>query len=95
MQIVPRADELVVEAKVAPFDIDQIATGAHLRPCASCPATSVRVTRVSADIEREQQQNSAQPAQAYYTVRVSLPADEVARLTDIHPRPCGWLRRRE
>jgi hypothetical protein len=39
---------------------------------------------VSADIEREQQQNSAQPAQAYYTVRVSLPADEVARLTDIH-----------
>jgi len=23
MQIVPRADELVVEAKVAPFDIDQ------------------------------------------------------------------------
>src|SRR6266478_4615980 len=28
MQIVPRADELVVEAKVAPFDIDQVATGA-------------------------------------------------------------------
>ena len=27
MQIVPRADELVVEAKVAPSDIDQIATG--------------------------------------------------------------------
>ena len=50
MQIVPRADELVVEAKVAPFDIDQIATGAtcgrahHVRQPASglraCPLTS-------------------------------------------------------
>ena len=50
MQIVPRADELVVEAKVAPFDIDQIATGAtcgrahHVRQRASglraCPLTS-------------------------------------------------------
>jgi HlyD family secretion protein len=28
MQIVPRADELVVEAKVAPEDIDQVASGA-------------------------------------------------------------------
>ena len=50
MQIVPRADELVLEAKVAPFDIDQIATGAacgrahHVRQPASrlraCPLTS-------------------------------------------------------
>jgi HlyD family secretion protein len=29
MQIVPRADELVVEAKVAPNDIDQVAVGAE------------------------------------------------------------------
>jgi HlyD family secretion protein len=29
MQIVPRADELVVEAKVAPQDIDQVASGAE------------------------------------------------------------------
>jgi hypothetical protein len=28
MQIVPHADELVVEAKVAPKDIDQVASGA-------------------------------------------------------------------
>ena len=31
MQIVPRADALVVEAKVAPQDIDQIAVGASAR----------------------------------------------------------------
>jgi HlyD family secretion protein len=93
MQIVPRADELVVEAKVAPFDIDQVATGATaaVRIMSgnqrTTPVITGRVTRVSADVAREQQQNSAQPAQAYYTVRVALPADEVARLTDIHLVP--------
>jgi hypothetical protein len=30
------------------------------------------VTRVSADLAREQQQNSTQPPQAYYTVRIAL-----------------------
>jgi HlyD family secretion protein len=93
MQIVPRADELVVEAKLAPYDIDQVASGAVavVRIMAgnqrTTPVITGRVTRVSADIAREQQQNSAQPAQAYYTVRVALPADEVARLKDIHLVP--------
>jgi HlyD family secretion protein len=93
MQIVPRADELVVDAKVAPFDIDQVATGAiaSVRIMSgnqrTTPVIIGRVLRVSADIEREQQKNSVEPAQAYYTVRIALPADEVARLTDIHLVP--------
>jgi HlyD family secretion protein len=93
MQIVPRADELVVDAKLAPFDIDQVATGAiaAVRIMSgnqrTTPVIIGRVMRVSADIEREQQKNSAEPAQAYYTVRIALPADEVARLTDIHLVP--------
>ena len=44
MQIVPRADELVVEAKVAPSDIDQVARGAPVtvqhhggQPARPCP----------------------------------------------------------
>ena len=92
MQIVPRADELVVEAKVAPQDIDQVASGAQavVRIMAgnqrTMPVINGSVTRVSADITREQQ-NSNQPAQAYYTVRIALPADELARLHDIRLVP--------
>jgi HlyD family secretion protein len=93
MQIVPRADELVVEAKVAPNDIDQVAVGAEavVRVLAgnqrTTPVITGRLTRVSADLTREQQQNSTQPAQAYYTVRIVLPAEEVPRLRDIHLLP--------
>jgi HlyD family secretion protein len=94
MQIVPRADELVVEAKVTPSDIDQVATGAKavVRIMAGNQRTQPEIkgvlTRVSADLAREpQQQNSSQPPPAYYTVRIALPALEVARLKDIRLLP--------
>jgi len=46
------------------------------------------LTRVSADLAHEpQQQNSAQPPLAYYTVRVALPLAEVARLKEIRLLP--------
>jgi HlyD family secretion protein len=92
MQIVPRADELVVEAKVAPSDIDQVATGAKaaVRIMAgnqrTTPEISGLVTRISADLTHEQQ-NSGQPAPAYYMIRISLPATELARLKDIRLVP--------
>jgi HlyD family secretion protein len=92
MQIVPRADELVVEAKVAPHDIDQVAVGAGVtvRIMAGNQRTTPDVTgvltRVSADLTREQQ-GVSQPIQAYYTVRIGLPADQVARLKDIRLVP--------
>jgi HlyD family secretion protein len=92
LQIVPRADELVVEAKVAPHDIDQVAPGANVivRIMAGNQRTTPDITgvltRVSADLTREQQ-SASQPAQAYYTVRIGLPADQVARLKDIRLVP--------
>ena len=91
MLIVPRADDLVVEAKVAPNDIDQVAVGAKavVRIMAgnqrTTPEIAGTVIRVSADLAREQA-NGAQPAQAYYTVRIALPPEEVARLQGPSPR---------
>jgi HlyD family secretion protein len=95
MQIVPRADELMVEAKIAPQDIDQVALGARVvvRIMAGNQRTMPDIrgvlTRVSPDLTREQQQqqNSSQPPQAYYLVRVTLPAEEVARLKDLRLVP--------
>ncbi len=84
MMIVPRADELVVEAKVAPQDIDQVAPGAKVivRIMAGNQRTTPDVngilTQVSPDLTREPQTN-----QAYYVVRASLPEAEVRRLADI------------
>jgi HlyD family secretion protein len=93
MQIVPRADELVVEAKVGPSDIDQVAAGskAVVRIMAGnqriTPQVVGLVTRMSADLASEQQQNSAQASAPYYTVRIALPIEEVARLKDIRLLP--------
>jgi HlyD family secretion protein len=84
MQIVPNADELVVEAKVAPQDIDQVTAGAKV--IIKIMAGNQRTTpdligtliQVSPDLTREQQTN-----QAYYVVRASLPQSEIKRLSDI------------
>ena len=84
MQIVPRADHLVVEAKVAPQDIDQLSLGAKVtvRIMAgnqrTMPDVGGVLTRISADLTREPQGN-----QAYYVVRATLDQDEVRRLTDL------------
>jgi membrane fusion protein, type I secretion system len=93
MQIVPRTDELVIEAKLNPSDVDQVATGANamVRIMAGnsrlTPQIIGVVTRAPADLASEQVQKSAQPASEYYTVRVVLPAEEVARLGDLHLLP--------
>ncbi len=92
MQIVPRADALVVEAKVPPQDIDQIVVGAPttVRIMAgnqrTMPDIEATLTRVSADLTREPT-SSGQAGQAYYLVRVSLPEEEVRRLGDIRLVP--------
>lgn len=88
MQIVPRADALVVEAKVAPQDIDQIAVGAKgiVRIMAGNQRTTPDVTgvltRISADLTRDQP-SGPQTSPPYYLVRISLPEQEVARLGDL------------
>jgi HlyD family secretion protein len=69
MVIVPKGDRLVVEARVAPQDIDQVAVGQDAavrftnfnRP--TTPDLSARVTRVSPDVTSEQtgQQSTLRP----------------------------------
>jgi len=81
MMIVPQADALSVEAKVNPQDIDKLAIGQKtlLRLSAfnqrTTPELSGLVTRVSPDVTTDQR-----TGQSYYTIRISLPPGEVARL---------------
>jgi HlyD family secretion protein len=81
MEIVPDADELQIEARLASNDIDQVHPGqnTHIRLSAfnqrTTPQLNGVVTYVSADLSRDRQTNAA-----YYTVRVTLPGDEVRRL---------------
>jgi HlyD family secretion protein len=83
MMIVPQADDLSVEAKVDPKDIDKLQIGQKtlMRLSAfnqrTTPELNGAVTRVSADVTTDQR-----TGQSYYTIRVSLPPTEVARLGD-------------
>jgi HlyD family secretion protein len=84
MLIVPGNDRLVVDAKVAPQDIDQVAVGAKavVRIMAGNQRTTPDVEgvlmRVSADLTHEQQTN-----QSYYIARVAFEPNQVARLGDL------------
>jgi HlyD family secretion protein len=84
MMIVPQADDLQVEAKVNPQDIDKLQIGQKtlLRLSAfnqrTTPELNGVVTRVSPDVTTEQR-----TGQSYYTIRVSMPPEEVARLGDV------------
>jgi membrane fusion protein, type I secretion system len=84
MLIVPQGDDLQVEAKVNPQDIDKLQIGQKtlLRLSAfnqrTTPELNGLVTRVSPDVTTDQR-----TGQAYYTIRVSMPPDEVARLGDV------------
>ena len=83
MMIVPQADDLSVEAKVNPQDIDKLQIGQKtlMRLTAfnqrTTPELNGLVTRVSPDVTTDQR-----TGQSYYTIRVSLPPSEVARLGD-------------
>jgi len=93
MQIVPHSDDLIVEAKVAPQDIDQVEQGAValVRIMAGNQRTMRDVngtlTHVSADLTRDPPSASGQPTQPYYVVRISLPPAEVERLGDFRLVP--------
>ena len=81
MMVVPRADDLSVEAKVNPQDIDKLQIGQKtvLRLSAfnqrTTPELNGVVSRVSADVTTDQR-----TGQSYYTIRVSMPPEEVLRL---------------
>ena len=88
MLIVPDADNLQVEAKVNPQDIDQVQVGqtAVLRFSAfnsrTTPEIGGMVTRVSADTTTDQR-----TGQSYYTIRLSMPRQQVAQLGDVKLLP--------
>jgi len=84
MMIVPQADDLSVEAKVNPQDIDKLQIGQKtlLRLSAfnqrTTPELNGVVTRVSADVTTDQRSG-----QTYYTIRVSMPPAEIKRLGEV------------
>ncbi len=79
MQIAPLADALIIEAKVAPQDIDQVAVGAPVRirigagNRRTTPDLEGRVTVVSPDFTRESEAASrGVQREQYYLARVAL-----------------------
>jgi HlyD family secretion protein len=81
MLIVPDGDALVIEAKIAPQDIDHVQPGqqAFVRFTAfsqrTTPEFKGKVLRVAADLTKEAQTN-----QAYFVSRITLPEAELKRL---------------
>ena len=88
MLIVPASERLTVEARVAPQDIDQVRVGqaAALRFSAfsqrTTPEINGAVSRVSADVTTEQRTGIT-----YYTARIAIGPDELARLGDVRLVP--------
>jgi len=83
MLIVPENDRLVIDAKVAPHDIEQVlqAEKALIRFSAfnqrTTPELEGAVQRVSADLTHDQQTN-----ESYFMVRLAIPEAELAKLGD-------------
>ena len=83
MLIVPDADALAVEVKIAPRDIDQVYVGqtAAMRFAAfnqkTTPEVEGEVSMVSADLTQDQRTGTS-----FYTARVLLKPEEIARLGD-------------
>jgi len=88
MLIVPEADNLSVEVKVNPQDIDQLQLNqkAILRFSAfnirTTPEIEGVVTRISADTSTDQR-----TGQSYYTVRIAMAADQIERLGEVKLLP--------
>ncbi|HZR77441.1 HlyD family type I secretion periplasmic adaptor subunit [Bradyrhizobium sp.] len=88
MEIVPDLDDLQIEARLPPNDIDQVRMGqsAFVRFSAFnqrvTPQVGGTVSYVSPDTSRDQQTNTP-----YFTVRVSLPEDERRRLAGLQLVP--------
>ena len=84
MLIVPESDNLQVEAKISPRDIDQIQVGqpAMLRFSAfnlrTTPEINGAITRIAADTTTDQR-----TGQTYYNTRIAMTKGEIARLGDV------------
>jgi HlyD family secretion protein len=88
MLIVPEADDLIVEVKLPPQSIDQLALRqqAVLRFSAfnqrTTPEINGIVVRISGDVVQDQKSGAT-----YYLVHIATPAEEVARLEGLKLLP--------
>ena len=88
MLIVPDDDDLTVQVRVQPQDIDQIAVGqlVIVRLIAyslqSTPELNGAVSRVAADVSQDQISGAH-----YYTVQIVVPESEVTRLARLRIVP--------
>ena len=88
MLIVPEADPLLVEARIAPQEVDQVRVGQQV--LLRFPAFNLRTTpelngevvRVAADVTQDPKTGAA-----FYTVGVSLPDHRIARLDGLRLVP--------
>ena len=88
MLVVPESDNLTVEVRVDPKDIDQIQLGqiVVLRFTSfnvrTTPEIDGTVSRIAADTSTDQR-----TGQSYYLVRIAMPAQELKRLGDVKLTP--------
>ena len=88
MLIVPNADNLAVESKANPQDIDQLQIGQKVMMRftnfnqRTTPEIFGNVSRISADTSTDQRTGTS-----YYTVRVGLPPEEIAKLGEVRLVP--------
>ncbi|GGH17197.1 HlyD family type I secretion periplasmic adaptor subunit [Alsobacter metallidurans] len=88
MMIVPEKEELVVEVKLPPNEIDQVRPEqeAFLRLSAfnqrTTPELNGKVVMIAGDLTTDQRSG-----QSYYAVRISIPKSEVARLDGLRLVP--------
>jgi HlyD family secretion protein len=88
MLLVPEGDELVLQAQVAPHDIDQIRTGqaAHVR----FPAFDARTTpEIGAEVDQVAADTSRAGAESppFYGVRLRIPREQLEKLGQYRLRP--------
>jgi HlyD family secretion protein len=88
MLIVPNADNLAVESKANPQDIDQLQIGQKVMMRftnfnqRTTPEIFGNVSRISADTSTDQRTGAS-----YYTIRVGLPPEEIAKLGEVRLVP--------
>ncbi len=94
MQIAPRADPLIVEAKLAPQDIDQVEVGASVLVRVGAgnrrttPDLGGTVTVVSPDLTHEPSSTpSGGQNQQYYLVRVAVSESDIKAVGDLQLVP--------
>ena len=91
--MVPNGEELVVEGRVAPQDVDRIHKGAEVRikfpglNQRTTPEVAGTVAYLAGDVSQPQPRPGEAQAQPFYRMRVSLAATERRRLGDVEIIP--------